>query len=77
MIDLYVKRAAMREAELKYLAEMLPQLQQMAENLEEDVLSKLLEMAALEASLKVTLEEEYANGDDRSLTYDDMESRVA
>lgn len=77
MIELYVKRAAMREAELRYLAEMLPQLQNMADNLEETLLSKLLEMAAMEAALKVTLEDEYAQGDDHALTYDDTESCVA
>ncbi len=52
----------MRHAELKYLSEMLPQLSRMASKLDETLLAKLLEMAALEAELKFTLEAEYAAG---------------
>jgi len=60
MKEIYARKAAIRHAELKYLAEMLPQLRRMAVDLDESVLTKLLEMAALEAELKFTLEAEYA-----------------
>ena len=73
----FEKRVAMREAELRYLAEILPQLRDMADNLEETLLSNLLEMAALEASLKLTLEDEYASGDGLALDYKKSRRNVA
>ncbi len=64
MTDIYSQRAKIRQAELKYLSEMLPQLRNMAANLDESLLAKLIEMAALEAELKYTLEAEYAESED-------------
>ena len=77
MMKTFEKRVAMREAELSYLAEILPQLRDMADNLDEALLSNLLEMAALEASLKLTLEDEYASGDGLALDYKKSRRNVA
>lgn len=47
-----------RRGELRYLADMIPELRSMALCLEEKTLAYLLEMAAMEAKLKLQLEEE-------------------
>ncbi|MEL7430492.1 MAG: hypothetical protein AAFN43_10890 [Pseudomonadota bacterium] len=47
-----------RCAELRYLADMIPELRSMALCLEEKTLAYLLEMAAMEARLQLQLEEE-------------------
>jgi hypothetical protein len=46
-----------RKAEIEYLVDLLPQLRKMALSLEETTLAYLLEMAMIEAKLKLDIEE--------------------